>query len=328
MCASTSSLPRPRCQEPLKLAFLERCECRPTSFLLKSRSQRLVEMFIFPIVALLVGPILRALLGNRYEIFYGLAAIVLLGVVFTRVSSQWGARHGGEWVTKAERLQRLLAETTEKPWLNALATTAMLAMTLIGLLLVIDPLDRLGESYGGPIATTFTIAAVSILAGARALFAGFSKKQPVIVDEAPPQGHFWSELRSALPLIYAAYALAAAAALLVAMQLEGSTQTTAFIVVFIVVSQLVLAFRRRAGRQIYPRSFDANLGRQVVAGVLLWGVPMGMMFSAGMGLDSMGLPGLMALKLAAVLGVSLIGGAAYGVLIHVMLRLAEARRAQ
>ena len=192
--------------------------------LLKSRSQRLVEMFIFPIVALLVGPMLRALLGNRYEIFYGLAAIVLLGVVFTRVSSQWGARHGGEWVTKAERLQRLLAETTEKPWLNALATTAMLAMTLIGLLLVIDPLDRLGESYGGPIATTFTIAAVSILAGARALFAGFSKKQPVIVDEAPPRGHFWSELRSALPLIYAAYALAAAAALLVAMQMEGSTR--------------------------------------------------------------------------------------------------------
>jgi hypothetical protein len=32
--------------------------------LLKSRNQRLAEMFIVPLVALLVGPILRALLGD------------------------------------------------------------------------------------------------------------------------------------------------------------------------------------------------------------------------------------------------------------------------
>ncbi len=295
--------------------------------LLKSRSQRLAEMFIFPIAAILVGPILRAVLGNRYDIFYGLAAVALIGLAMTRLSSQWGARHGGEWVTKAERLQRLLAETTQRPLLNALTTTVMLAMTLLGMLLVIDPLDRLGESYGGPIATTFTIAALSILGGARTLFVGYSKKQPVVVDEAPPRGHFWSELRSALPLIYAAYALAAAAALLVARQLKGSMQTTAFIVVFLVVSQLILTLRRQAGQRIYPRSLDANLGRQVAAGVLLWGVPMGMMFSAGMVLDQIGSPGQMALMAAAVLGASLIGGAALGVLIHVMLRLAEARRA-
>jgi hypothetical protein len=295
---------------------------------LKSRSQRLAEMLIFPIAALLVGPILRALLGDRYETFYGLAAIALISVAITRVSSQWGARHGGEWVTKAERLQRLLAETTQRPWLNALTTTAMLAMMLLGLLLVIDPLDRLGESDGGPIVTTFMVAAISILGGARVLFAGYSKKQPVIVDEAPPRGHLWSELRSALPLIYAAYALASAAALLVATQLKRSTQTTAFIVVFLAVSQFILTLRRQAGQRIYPRSFDANLGRQVVAGVLLWSIPMGMMFSAGMVLDSMELRAQMALKVAAALGISMIGGAAVGVLKHVMLRLAEARRAQ
>ncbi len=296
--------------------------------LLKSRGQRLAEMFVVPIAALLVGPILRALLGNTYEIFYGLAAILLIGLVITRVSSQWSARHGGEWVTKAERLERLLAETTQRPWLNALATTVMLALTLLGFLLVIDPLDRLGESYGGPIATTFTIAAVSMLSGARTLYAGYSKKQPVIADDAPPRGHFWSELRAALPLIYTAYALASAAAVLVAMQLKGSIQTAAFIVVFLVVSQLILTLRRRAGQRIYPRSFDANLGRQIVAAALLWGVPMGMMFSAGMVLNSMGHPAKMALVIALALGISLIGGAAFGVLIYVLLRLAEARRAQ
>jgi hypothetical protein len=296
--------------------------------LLKSRSQRLAEMFIVPIPFLLVGPILRALLGDRYEFIYGLAAVALVILAVARLSSLWSARHGGEWVTKAERIERLLAETTRSPWLNALATAATLAMTLLGLLLVIDPLDRLGDSYGGPIATTITIAAVSMLAGARTLFAGFSKKQPVVVDEAPPPGHFWSELRSALPLIYAAYGVAAVSALLVATQLEGSMQTTSFIVVFIVVSQVILSLRRRSGQRIYPRSLDANLGRQVVAGILLWGIPMGMMFGAGMLLDPMEFPALIALKAAAVLAISLIGGAAFGVLVHILLRLGEAKRAQ
>lgn len=296
--------------------------------LLKSRSQRLAEMFIFPIAAILAGPILRALLGGSYEIIYGFAAIALISLAATRLSSQWGARHGGEWVTKAERLQRLLAETTQAPWLNALVTTATLAMTFLSLLLVIDPLDRLGESYGGPIAATSMVAAVSILAGARVLLAGYSKKQPVIVDEAPPQGHFWSELRSALPLVYAACALASVTALLVAMQLRGTMQTPAFMIVLLVVSQLILTLRRRAGQRIYPRSFDANLGRQVVAGILLWGIPMAMMFSAAMFLDSMKHPAQLVLKVLVVLGISLIAGAGYGVLIHVMLRLAEAKRSQ
>ena len=300
--------------------------------LLKSRSQRMAEMFIVPIAVLLVGPTLRALLGDRYEFVYGLAAIMLIILAIARLSSQWSARHGGEWVTKVERLERLLAETTQRPWRNALATTAMGALTLLGFLLVIDPLDRLGESYGGPIATTLTIAAVSILGGARTLFAAYSKKQPVVVDETPPQGHFWSELRAALPLIYAAYALASVAALLVAMQMERSTQTAAFIVVFIVVSQLILIIRRRPGQRIYPRSFDANLGRQAVAGILLWGIPMGMMFSTALALDSIGLPAQMglvtriALGAAVAMGVSVIGGAAFGALIYVLLRLAEARK--
>ena len=296
--------------------------------LLKSRRQHLAEMIIMPAIVLTVGPILRALLGIKYDVLYGFAASMLIILIITRLSSQWGARRGGEWVTKAERLQRLLAETTQRPWLNALTTTAMLALTLLGLLLVIDPLDHLGESYGGPLATAFAVAAVSVLGGARALFTGYSKKQPLIDDEAPPSGHFWSELRSALPLIYAAYALASAAALLVAMQLKGSAQTTAFICVFLVVSQLILTLRRRAGQRIYPRSFDANLGRQVLAGVLLWGVPMGMMFSAGTVLDSIGHPAQIVLMLAVVLVISLIGGAALGVMIYVILRLGEARKAR
>jgi hypothetical protein len=57
--------------------------------LLKSRGQRLAEMFIFPVAILLVGPSLRALLGDSYDVFYGLAASVLIIIVISRVSSQW-----------------------------------------------------------------------------------------------------------------------------------------------------------------------------------------------------------------------------------------------
>lgn len=94
------------------------------------------------------------------------------------------------------------------------------------------------------------------------------------------------------------------------------------------MSQFILILRRRPAQRICPRSFDANLGRQVVGGVLLWGIPMGMTLSAGTVLDSMGGPTQMALKVAAVLGISLIGAAVFAVMINVMLRLAEARRAQ
>jgi hypothetical protein len=282
---------------------------------LKSRKRRLAEMVILPIAALPIGPIQRALLGKHYEVFYGCASMVLIALIFTRLSSQWTGQYG-EWVTKAERIRRIVAETAETPWLNALATTAMAALTMIDLLLIIEPFDQLGENFGGPLATTLVVAAVSVLGGALVLFSGYSKKPPVVVDETPPSGHFWSELRSALPLTYAAYALAAVAAYLVAVQLGGSTQSAAFIVVFLAISQLPLMIRRRAGKRIYPTELATNLSRQIVAGVLLWGVPMGMMFSAGIALDPIRSPAELAVKIPIVFGFSLIGGVAIGVLVY------------
>lgn len=299
--------------------------------LLKSRGHRLAEMIIFPIAFLPIGPVLRALLGSKYDVFYGLGASFLVIMLVTRLSSQWAGRHG-EWVTKAERVRRLLAEATERPWLNALTTTVMLAFMLIGFMLIIEPLDGIGDFYGGPLVTTLFVLAISLIGGARALFAGYSKRQPVIVDEAaPPPGYFWSELCSALPLTYAAYALAALVAFLVAAQLSGSTQSVAFIIVFLVTSQLPLTVLRRAGKRIYPVALDANLGRQIVASALLWGVPMGMMFSAGLALDTFGLRMAMALKialLAAVMGLSVVAGAAMGAFLYVIFRLSESRKAQ
>jgi hypothetical protein len=297
--------------------------------LLKSRSQRFAEMIILPAGLLPLGPVLRALLGAKYDVFYGLAAIALLFMLFTRLSSQWASHHGGEWVTKAERVRRLVTEVSQIPsWLNAAATSAMVALMLLGLLLVIEPFDSPNYGYGGPLSTALVVAAVSLLSGARVLFNCYSKRQPAISDEAPPSGYFWSELRSALPLTYAAYAFAAVVAFLVAMQLKGSTQFVAFFVIFLMTSQLPLILLRRAGKRIYPASLDANLGRQILAGTLLWGIPMGMMFGAALALDSIGHPAEMALKIAVMLPLGAIAGAAVGVLLYVNLRLSEARRAQ
>jgi hypothetical protein len=288
---------------------------------LKSRNRRLAEMIFLPMVVLPVCPILRALLGNHYEVLYGYASTMLMILIFTRLTSQWTGRYG-EWITKADRLRRIVAETAETPWLNALAATAMLALTLVDLLLITEPFDHLGENFGGPLTTTVVVAAVSVLGGALVLFGGYSKKPTVIVDETPPSGHFWTELGSAMLLTYAAYALAAVVSYPVATQLRGPAQMPAFIAVFLAISYLPLLIRRRARKRIYPITLDANLGRQAAAGVLLWGIPMGMMFSAAITLDPIRSP-VGAAKIAILFGFSLIGGAAFGVFLYFNSRLLE-----
>ena len=104
-------------------------------------------------------------------------------------------------------------------------------------------------------------------------------------------------------------------------------QTGAFILTFLIVSQLPLLLRPKAQR-IYPVALDANLGRQVIVGILPWDIPMGIMFSAGMALDAIGRPLEMAIKIAMILPLCLVGGAAFGLLIYVSRRFSETRRAQ
>lgn len=294
--------------------------------LFKSRRQRLTEQIVMSIAFLPVGPLMRALLGDGYLFFYGLAAQLLMEIVVTRLSSHWAARHGGEWVTNAERLRRLVAETAGTPrWPNALATTATMALMLLGVLLTIEPLDHLGDAFGGTFYAIGAVTALSVLAGARVLLAGRSQRQLVSADEAPPSGYFWPELRSTLPLDYAAYTLGAIAAYIIAVQLQETIRYVAFIVMFLITSQLLLMLRRRTPKRIYPILLDAHLGRRVLAGVLLWGIPMGIMFSAATALDNIG---HLAQRIALAMSLSAIGGGAIGVLMHVIDRLSGSRKAQ
>jgi hypothetical protein len=124
------------------------------------------------------------------------------------------------------------------------------------------------------------------------------------------------------------YVLAAVAAYIVASQLRPTMQTLAFIVTFLITSQPPLMLLRPKAQRIYPVALDAHLGRQMAAGVLLWGIPMGIMFSAAMALDTIGRPIVMAMMIAIALPVSAAAGAALGVLMYAVCRFSETRKAE
>jgi hypothetical protein len=295
--------------------------------LFKSRRQRLAEMLIMPMVVLPIGPALRALLGQQYDTFYAFAAIMIAILTMSRLSSRWAARHDGEWVTKAERLRRLVAESAEMPrWPMALAAAAAAGLSMLGVFLAIEPLDHLGDGLGGPYYAIDAVAVISVLGGVRTLLAFRAPVPPIVVDEPPPSGHFWTQLRAALPLTYAAYGLGAVAALAVAVQVQPAMRSTAFILTFLITSQLPLMLLRPKPKRIYPVALDAHLGHQVVAGILLFGIPMGIMFSAGMALDTIGRPVEMAILIAIVLPFCAVGGAAWGILMYAVCRFSEGRR--
>src|SRR5690242_20225993 len=98
--------------------------------LFKPRRHRQLEVLALPLVALPVGPGLRWLLGDGYSFNYGMPVLLLSMLLVTTVASRWSARHGGVWITPAERLRRLVAETSATPaWQTFVATTAMMALT-------------------------------------------------------------------------------------------------------------------------------------------------------------------------------------------------------
>jgi hypothetical protein len=197
---------------------------------------------------------------------------------------------------------------------------------MLGMFLVFEPLDHLGETLGGPFYTFGTVAAVSTLGALATLRASRSAAASTIVDEPPPSGHLWTQLRAVLPLTYAAYGLAALAAYLIATQVQPAMQSGAFITTFLIGSQLPLMLLRPKQKRIYPIAIDAHLGNQMAVGVLLWGIPMGIMFSAGMSLDTVGRPIDMAIRIAVVLPLGVVVGAAFGILVYAVRRFSEARR--
>ena len=290
--------------------------------LLKSRSQRLAEMLIIPAVMLPVGPILRVFLGTSYSFFYGAVAALVLTMVVTALCTQWAIRHG-EWVTKVERLHRLVEEAATSRWSNAAAMMMGVALILIALFLTMDPIDRFGADIGGAPNTLALIAVLSLMAGVPSLFSRRQQPKSVVTENASPGDTYWQELRRRLPWTYLAYALGAATGTAIGLQFQGPAQLLASLVGSLVPALLLqqLFFLWKSPAKLNPTIFDAKLGRQLVAGMLLWGVPFGILFSVVWALDSIDRPAHMALGIAITMAISIPGGLFFGASIYLVKRL-------
>jgi hypothetical protein len=81
----------------------------------KTRRQRLADFLIYPLALVPIEPAMRLVLGDAYIPPYGLAfsiIVLLLSVKF----SAWMTARGGEWITHAERTQRLIDEAKPSGW--------------------------------------------------------------------------------------------------------------------------------------------------------------------------------------------------------------------
>ena len=282
-------------------------------------------MIAIPLVWLPVGPALRSILGDDYFFGYGLAAALLLMLLTTTLASRWAVRHGGEWVAPAERLRRLVAEASATPpWQTAVLMMATVALTLTGLFLVIEPLDQFGgileprpDSWG-------VIAALSLFVGV--LSARRPATRPVVAEQTAPADQYWPEVRRMLPRMYLAYGFGTVTGFFVASQVPQTWRNVAFLVAYLATS-LILIRRWSNGRTpLRLRAFDPALRQEMLAGVLLWGVPMGILFAAMAVLDPIGPPTVILIYVAAMLAVGAIGGLAFGALMHLIRKLGDSRR--
>lgn len=295
--------------------------------LLKSKAQRFVEMVAIPTVSLTVGPAMRALLGDQYSPVYGLLAMFPLMFLMTAAGSGLAPRYGGEWVSRSERLRRLTAEVAATPcWQTVLATMAMTALTLLGLFLVVDPIDDLGNPVGGPLAALSLIALISALSGGQVLFSRRRLRRSVVVEGKPPAGYVASEVRGVLPRIYLAYVLGTGVGVVVGSQFRDVSRFFAFVAASLVASMVLLQVfsYRRAPRQLYAP--DLRLGSQMLMGALLCGMPMGIIFSGAAILTMMGHPGMMVIAVGVAIAIGGAGGFAFGAFIYLSQRLADRRR--
>lgn len=294
--------------------------------LLKPRSVRLAE-YMMPALALPVGPVLREALGSRYSIHYGFIGLIVIALVFSRFTYWWAARHGGKWVSIPERRRLLALEArTNSPWPMTLIATAAIALMFLGLALIQQPLDQLGNWMGGPQYQLGLIAVVSAAIGGQT-WSAQRRLARSATEEPAPKASFWPWMRRTLPLTYRAYGIGNAVAFGVAVNLKGQTQVLVFITTSIVLS-LVLnrIFLRPYTLQAMISTLDFR--GWLIAGVAFWGVPMAMFLTCLAILPSLSVGKatyLVAASVAATI-IGLLGGIGWGALMYLTRRLSDPQR--
>lgn len=295
--------------------------------LLKPRSQRLAEMIWIPVVVLPVGPLIRALLGAQYSIFYGLLVVLVLTVLLSKGSNRWAARHGGKWVTSSERLRCLIAETASmSPWVAAVLTTAMVALIVLGGTLTIAPLDEMSSAVGAtPAQLCLVWTLLSLAAGGQVILRWRRTSRLVVAEEVVPAGYFGSELRRVLPRTYLAWALAAVTGIALGLQLEGFPRSGAFLIVYGVMAPILsqLLTNRRATETLYPALAEPRFGRLLIVGLTGFAPFMALCFTGFAILGSMNRPILMAAEIGVVVVICAVGGLCFGAFLYLVRRFID-----
>ncbi len=298
--------------------------------LVKPRSQQLIEMIALPLIMVPTGPLLRAGMGARYSPLYGLITMMLLILLSSRVTSLWAARHGGEWVTKAERLLRTQqqAASISRVW-TCMATVLMVELILLGGMLIIGRLDEASTYLGGKGWLASYFAALGALSGASALFSRRRLVESEINEGAPPRPVNWPGLRRLLPRIYIAFAIGAAAGVAVARSLSieewGPAYTVTCLGGGMTLSWVLL--RREIPQQLYSGA-NLTLGLAVLCGLMCFGIPMWIMFTGMVFAEAHASLMHMAVQ-AAIFAVSIpITGVGFGALMYFVQRLTNVRRRQ
>jgi MFS family permease len=284
--------------------------------LLKSRRQRAAEMVIAPMMYLPIGPVMRALLGERYALFYGLIAAMLLSILVAPLGSRLAPRFGGKWVTKSERLRSTIAETAStSPWPMAFLTMATTALYMFGLLLILTPLGEMGAVFHvSPSTLGVLLVVLSVLTGTLSLLRKRTAERAVVVEEDPPADYFRSDLRRIFRGMALAFGGGAAAGMVAGFQFDGFARFVAFLVTGLIVMQILcrLIFQRwTPPLRVYPSGSDHRFGRHMLFAMACFGVPITLTFTGFFALEMAYSPVLIAIMVPVM--ILICGATSFGV---------------
>jgi hypothetical protein len=250
--------------------------------LLKSRRQRCCEALILLMLFLMIGPILRAVLGDYYEGgSVGLVAWYVVSLLAAKLGALVAPWFGGEWVSRAERSARFLAEEHATPlWRLVVLRALGFAAFSLGFLLLLASLDQLIDTSAGRNFSIVIIVMCTILGGIFGLFGRRILARPPAVPETPLSRKVPAWTFRILVRLYASCAGGTAVAVL-ATRYFVDHQILAFVAATRVVSPILfgVVLLDIPVRGLFAGHSRSSFGRRLWIYVLFLGVPAAIILS-------------------------------------------------
>jgi hypothetical protein len=298
--------------------------------LLRSRRQRLCESLFLAIFFLTIGELLRAVLGDSYNVIFGILSMIAVWLLTAKLGALVAPRFGGKWVSKEELMaSALVAQRAIPLWRGFVRPALQWCVVNTGLLLLLAPLRQLiGTALGreeliGCIIISVVVGVLQVLL-LRRILAGAR-----VAAGDPPAGEVRAQMLRILPSYYGAWAVGNGVGMLVGWQF-GDQRTLVFSAAAMVIPQMIMLMLPgdRRVRTLYTGLAGTSLVRLLWLGLLFWGVP-GAIFVSGIRVVDMHEIPTTAREALTTLEIALpmsIGGALYGAMIYWLIRLNEARR--